>query len=139
MVSSAIGLNLQRGDQINVISMPFVDKAALAAEQGGGNAPRALYEFVPFIKLALLPLSGLLIYFMLIRPIIRTMRGEVQQHYKTVNEMEREERASALGDSDEDENLPPPAIDDEIVRIRKDVHQNQVPTAYIIKNWIQEG
>ena len=139
MVATALGIVAQRGDQISVISMPFVDKAALVAEQGG-NAPRTLYEFIPLIKMAMIPLAGLLLYLLLLRPVIKTMRGEVKEHYKTVEEMEKEELAGTTSTNDDEaEEAPPVALDDEIVKIRRDVYQNQVPTAYIVKNWIQEG
>jgi len=62
------------------------------------------------------------------------MRGEVQQHYKTVEELQREHNRVP-----EDEEPPLPPVDDAITLLRREVLQNHVPTAFIVKNWIQEG
>jgi flagellar M-ring protein FliF len=70
----------------------------------------------------------------LIRPVIKTLKGEVTQHNKTVADMEREQAAPPKEEA-EPEVLP----DEMILHMRKDIARNQVPTAYIIKNWIQEG
>jgi flagellar M-ring protein FliF len=136
MVAAALGLAEQRGDQINVISMPFIDPPEGLAEQES-LASRSLYQYIPFIKIALVSIGALLLYFILIRPVIKTMRGEITEHYKTVEQLEKEQEPEGAVDAALLE--PEPTIDDEIVRIRKDIMQNQVPTAYIIKNWIQEG
>jgi hypothetical protein len=63
------------------------------------------------------------------------MKSEVQQHYKTVEQLEYEQRKML----NEEPIEPPLPIDDAITALRREVHQNQVPTAFIIKNWIQEG
>jgi len=133
MVSTALGLVAERGDMINVLSMPFVN-----TEKNGGDEAalpkNMLYEYVPFIKYGLIALSGLLIYFMLLRPVIKTMKGEVTQHYKTVKQMEQEQ----VGEPEEPEE-PPLPVDEAITALRREVMRNQVPAAFILKNWIQEG
>lgn len=135
MVSTAIGLVEERGDMINVISMPFVS----GEEEGMTEAPlpkNLLYEYIPFIKYGLITFAGLLIYFMLLRPVIKTMRGEVKQHYKTVEELEKEQLQTSEPEEPEEPPLP---VDDAITALRRDVMKNHVPTAFILKNWIQEG
>jgi len=134
MVASALGLVKERGDSINIVSMPFTEtpKEAAIAE---GTPANKLYEYLPFIKYALIGIGALLIYFLLIRPVIKTMKGEVTQHYKTVADLEREQAAPSLEEETEPE-VPP---DEMIQHLRKDISKNQVPTAFIIKNWIQEG
>ncbi len=135
MVSTALGLVPDRGDVINVLSLPFVDPGPTAPveEQVTGNL---LYEFLPFIKYALIALGILLTYFLLLRPIITTMKGEVKEHYKTVEQLENEQRT--LRENSKPEEIVPP-IEDTITSLRREVMQNQAPTAYILKNWIQEG
>lgn len=137
MISAALGLVPQRGDQINVLSMPFMAQPE-GVEEKQALASASVYQYLPFIKIGLVSLGALLLYFLLIRPVIKTMRGEVTEHYKTVEELEREQ--GSLTAAEEMETLEPPtSFDDDIVRIRKEVMQNQVPASYIIKNWIQEG
>jgi flagellar M-ring protein FliF len=134
MVASAIGLVGERGDVINVISMPFVDPQMTTSE--GELVPaNLLYQYMPLIKYTLIGLGLLLIYLLLIRPIIKTMKNDVQQHYKTVEQLELEQRKML----EEEPVEPPLPIDDAISALRKEVQRNQVPTAFIIKNWIQEG
>lgn len=134
MVASAIGLVPQRGDVINVLSMPFAGPQEQAGK--GERAPaNLLYQYIPVFKYILIGLGMLLTYFLLIRPIIKNMRSEVQQHNKTVEQLEREQQLLLAQEPVE----PPPPVDDAINALRREVQQNQVPTAFILKNWIQEG
>jgi flagellar M-ring protein FliF len=134
MVASAIGLVAERGDIINVLSMPFVDPKT-AVSEGETATTNLLYQYMPLIKYAMIGFGVLLIYFLLVRPVIKSMKSEVQQHYKTVEQLEYEQRKML----NEEPIEPPLPIDDAITALRREVHQNQVPTAFIIKNWIQEG
>lgn len=134
MVASAIGLVPQRGDIINVLSMPFVESANILQE--GEQVPeKLLYQYIPLVKYGLIGLGVLLVYFFLVRPVIKTMKGEVKQHYKTVEQLEQEQKAQI----EEEPVEPPLPVDDAITALRREVQQNQIPTAFIVKNWIQEG
>ncbi|MBU1568437.1 MAG: flagellar M-ring protein FliF [Proteobacteria bacterium] len=135
MVASAIGLALDRGDMINVLSMPFIDpgKPLNIGEQVPANF---LYQYLPLVKYGLIALGILLLYFLLVRPVIKTMKGEVKAHYKTVEQLEREQQQKQIEVEPEEPPLP---VDEAITALRREVFQNQVPTAYILKNWIQEG
>lgn len=134
MVSAALGLNAERGDVINVISMPFspTPEEELLAQTLPGNM---LYEYLPYVKIGLVFLSALMGYFLLVRPIIKTLRGEVKEHYKTVEQLERE-RLDKMNEEIEDEPIP---VDDAVLILRREINKDPIPTAYIIKNWIQEG
>ncbi|MDK9707943.1 MAG: flagellar basal-body MS-ring/collar protein FliF [Desulforhopalus sp.] len=134
MVGSAIGLVADRGDMINVLSMPFIDpvKPQHEGEQVSANL---LYQYLPLAKYLLIALGMLILYFLLIRPVVKTMKGEVKQHYKTVEQLELEQQQKT-----EEEPLEPPLpVDEAITALRREVNHNQVPTAFILKNWIQEG
>jgi len=135
MVASALGLVKERGDSINIVSMPFTDEPPKETAITEGAPANKLYEYLPFIKYALIGIGALLIYFLLIRPVVKTMKGEVTQHYKTVADLEREQAAASSAEEIEPE-VPP---DEMIQHLRQDIAKNQVPTAFIIKNWIQEG
>ena len=144
MIASALGLEKKRGDIISLTSLPFVEKPedALLAEAMPTNL---LYEYLPLVKIGLLSFGTLLFYFLLIRPIIKTMKSDVEKHNDRVTELEKaaEELKNAKEqaklrdgiDVDDDEEIVP----DDVVTLRHEVMQNQVPTAYIIKNWINEG
>lgn len=141
MVSSAIGLVNARGDVINVTSMPFVAPidGELALEPPPANM---LYQLIPFIKYALIGLAVLCIYFLLVRPVVKTMKGEVQAHYKTVEQLEQEQRQRQQQLETPEEEEPEEIIeqvDDAVTSLRREVMHHHVPTAFILKNWIQEG
>lgn len=141
MIASALGLDKKRGDVINMTSMPFMEKPedTLLAEAMPTNL---LYEYLPLVKIGLLSFGALLFYFLLIRPIIKTMKGDVTKHNDQVAELEKaaeelnkaKERAR-IQEIEDDEEIEP----DSILTIRHKVMRNHVPTAYIVKNWINEG
>jgi flagellar M-ring protein FliF len=134
MVASAIGMVPDRGDMINVLSMPFIDPGK-PQNQGEQVPVNLVYQYLPIVKYLLIGLGILLLYFLLVRPVIKTMKGEVKQHYKTVEQLEQEQRQMIPVEPEE----PPLPVDDAITALRREVFQNQVPTAFILKNWIQEG
>ncbi|MFH0781288.1 MAG: flagellar basal-body MS-ring/collar protein FliF [Pseudomonadota bacterium] len=139
MVSSAIGLAVDRGDMINITSMPFMDpiKVQSVGEQIPANF---FYQYLPLVKYGLIGLGILLVYFFLVRPVIKTMKGEVKEHYKTVQQLELEQKQEQEQKQIEIEPEEPPLpVDEAITALRREVFQNQVPTAFILKNWIQEG
>ncbi len=133
MVATALGLDPERGDKINILSMPFTEapEDALLADTLKKNL---LYEYLPLAKYILISIGALLLYFLLIRPIIKTMKGEVEEHYKTVEELERE-RVEA--ETEEEELIE--IVEDAAVVLRREVLQDPVPAAYVLKNWIQKA
>jgi len=134
MIASAIGVMPQRGDVINVLSMPFVDSGEVQ-QIGDQTVGNKLYPYIPLVKYGLILLGVLLLYLFLIRPVIKTMKGEVQQHYKTVKQLEQEQ----LVQLPEEPVEPPLPVDEAIIALRREIQHNQIPTAFIVKNWIQEG
>lgn len=134
MVAAALGLVVERGDVINITSMPFTAPSPeeLLATSMPGNM---VYEYLPFIKYGLIALAAFMLYLLIVRPIIKTMKGDVQEHYKTVEELERMTSADQGQAQEELEDM----YEDPVVTLRKEVMRNQVPTAFIIKNWLQEG
>lgn len=138
MVSAALGLVPRRGDQISIVSMPFIDPQPAEVDQTTITA-QAIYHYIPLVKIALVPLGALLIYFLLIRPIIKTMRGELKEHYKTVEEMERERLAASQPEPEVRDDLRHLSPDDQMAALRKNVINTPTQTAFIVKNWINEG
>ncbi len=134
MVSTALGLIPQRGDQISVLSMPFSEHPAEAVRPAGLSV-QTVYQMLPFIKMALIFFGAVLLYFLLIRPLIKTMRGEMKEHYKTVEEMQKEQAASARQEAVQQEEM---STDQQLTLLRRNVIINPTPTAFIIKNWLNE-
>jgi flagellar M-ring protein FliF len=139
MVASAIGLVPTRGDIITVTSMPFLDTRE-ATSAGAETTPEAfIYQYLPLAKYVLIALGILLLYFLLIRPVLKTMKGEIKEHYKTVEQLEQEQREQQRQLAIQEPEEPILPVDDAITALRREVMTNQVPTAFIVKNWIQEG
>ena len=91
MVASALGIDLTRGDKIEVTSMPFLESIEGNPEDEAFAAANRLYRYTPFIRYGLLVLAGVLLYFLMVRPLIKTLNRDVTEHYKTVEEMEAEQ------------------------------------------------
>ena len=138
MVSTALGLNPSRGDQINILSMPFTEQPAESLAANGVAPPNLLYSYLPAMKMALIPIVALLLYFLLLRPIIKTMKGEVKEHYKTVEQLQQEQLAAQKAE-DEAKEETVEFVEDSIISMRKEILKNPASSTYIIKNWINEG
>ena len=139
MVSTALGLNPARGDQVNILSLPFTEPSKEALVAGGVAQTALLYNYLPTAKIALVPIMAILLYFFLLRPIIKTMKGEMKEHYKTVEQMEQErlDAFKAAEEEKEEENVE--VVEESVITMRKEILKNPAPSAYIIKNWINEG
>ncbi|MDR3089193.1 MAG: flagellar M-ring protein FliF [Desulfobulbaceae bacterium] len=141
MVRAAVGFSPGRGDQINVSSMPFVAATSEDEHEAAGSSGPSLtssyYQYLPLLKMLALPLAALLLYVLFVRPLVKTMRGEVK-HYRTVSELE-EEQMRRVETRRLDAPPAPPDPDSEVSRIREEVLRDQTPAAHIVKNWIQEG
>jgi flagellar M-ring protein FliF len=130
MVSSALGIEATRGDQIKVVSMPFENEFA---NMPLTPAPTSnLYDYLPYIKYALLALGLLLLYFLLVRPLLKTLQAEAPtQHYKTVEELESELTNEPRG------QLPAPT--DPAQKLRQEMLESQSNPAQVIRKWLKEN
>ncbi len=153
MVASALGLDSQRGDKIEVTSMPFLE-----ASEGGGDeegASNRLYQYLPFIRYGLLLVAGLLLYFILVRPLMKNLSRDVTAHYKTVEEMEAEQartggaggRGRGGGPAVSSDILVGGAAyreamesssEDPLDKIRRGVRTDPVFTAHVLRGWIHD-
>ncbi|HKK01558.1 MAG TPA: flagellar basal-body MS-ring/collar protein FliF [Desulfuromonadales bacterium] len=130
MVSSALGIEATRGDQIKVVSMPFQNEFA---KMPLTPAPTSgLYRYLPYVKYGLLTLGLLLLYFLLVRPLLKTLQAEAPtQHYKTVEELENELTDEPRG------QLPAPA--DPAQKLRQEMADAQSNPAQVIRKWLKEN
>ncbi|MBC8207789.1 MAG: flagellar M-ring protein FliF [Desulfobulbaceae bacterium] len=133
MIATAIGLQPKRGDQINIVSLPFIPAAVPPVVEFEPMPSTLLYDALPAIKIVLIAVGFILAYFFLIRPLIKKMSMQVVQHHKTVPELQREQSINQAAI-----NKPQEVIPDSTVRLRREVMSDERLTSYIIKNWIQE-
>ncbi len=132
MIRSALGLEADRGDKISVVSMPFEEDITLAA--GDMETAPALYQYMPFIKYGLLAAAGLFLYFMLVRPLVRTLQetratAARPGGYRTVAELEGEM-------SPEEQALL--TAEDPINRLRKQILASETPPTQVIRSWLNK-
>ncbi len=149
MVASALGLDTSRGDKIEVTSMPFL--TSTESGDGEGMTDNRFYQYMPFIRYGLLVLGGILLYFFLIRPLMKTLSRDVTQHYKTVEQMEAEQArhgrtssrsgptgaGSLVGGSAYKAAMESPPADS-LEKVKKGVDTDPVFSAHVLKNWIHE-
>lgn len=129
MVSSALGLRKERGDRIEVVSMPL--NRGLLQGSAAPGAETGLQRYYPFVKYGLLIIGLALIYFLLVRPMIQTLRGEVQV---------QETGAEALEEGSEEQKQPGIPTDDQpIEKLRQEITQSRVSPAQVVKAWLKEG
>ncbi len=140
MIATALGVVAERGDKISIVSMPFIDPPK-AEKDSGTNTAQTIYQYIPLLKMALIPIAALLIYLLLIRPLLKTMRTEITEHYKSVEEMQRlqYEAAKAEQQATTLEDIKNMAPEEQLVSLRKNVNENPTQATFIIKNWLAEG
>jgi flagellar M-ring protein FliF len=131
MIKSALGLDEKRGDQIVVVSRPF--EPGLGDESLAEPTPvDNLYKYLPLAKYVLLCFAGVLLYFLLLRPLLKTLQGEAKriEHFKTVEQLEAElaGQTPLLG-----------APGDPAVKLRQEILQGQASPAQIIRNWLKDS
>ncbi len=127
MVTSALGLDTGRGDQIKVVSMPFVDTFSLALEDTPVAEP-SIYDYLPYVKYGLLALGVIVFYLVLIRPMVKSLQGP-KTPYPTVGELEAglaaEERLIAYKDPTQ--------------RIREEILRAETPPTHVIRSWLNSN
>ena len=129
MVASALGLDTNRGDKIEVTSMPFLQSDE--TQEGQGVMAGGLYQYAPFIRYGFLLLGGLLLYLLMIKPLVKTLSRDVTRHYKTVEQLEAEQAGGGAGQQDQ-------AAVDPLHRIKKEVDADPAFGAHALRNWIQD-
>ena len=134
MVRSALGINESRGDQLSVVSRPFENDLFLEDAPEVSPVGR-IYEYLPLIKLLLVALGGVLLYLLLVRPLIKTLKGEgkMTEHYKTVQQLESE----LIGQ--EQVKIGPGSLDESVLALRQEIMQSRTGPAQVIKTWLKES
>lgn len=129
MVQSALGIDVSRGDQINVVSMPFADEFYTKPEVVEPSLSDNLYSYLPLVKYLAGGLGALFLYFMVVRPALKTLQSETTvQHFKTVKELEAE---MASGKSS-------PVQLDANEQMRQNILKAQNSPSQVIRTWMTD-
>ncbi|MEZ4598809.1 MAG: flagellar basal-body MS-ring/collar protein FliF [Syntrophotaleaceae bacterium] len=131
MVRSALGLQDERGDQIVVISRPF-EKDFYGISDPEASPANRFYPYMPLVKYGLLCAAALMLYFLFIRPLLQTLKGQgkMVEHYKTVEQLESELSGQPL-------QLESP--DAETMKLREEIFRTEDAPARIIKSWLKDS
>lgn len=130
MVQSALGIDLARGDQLNVVSMPFANEFYAQPEIPEATLTDRVFTLLPLVKYAAGFLAAVLIYLLMLRPALNTLKSEATvQHFKTVKELEAE---MASGKST-------PIQVDAVEQMRQDILKAQNAPAKVIRTWMDES
>ncbi len=132
MMRTALGINDNRGDNISVVSMPF-ETSFLDEPLPEPSLVDKVYPFMPIIKYSLLALAALFGYLLLVRPIMKTLKGteEETEPMKTVEELQSE-----LSGKDSTPLLGGP--EDPLTQIRQEVLSGDLLSVQVLKNWLRE-
>ncbi len=128
MITSALGIDANRGDKIEIVSMPFEDgftgEEFIETESTG-----SIYDYLPYAKYGLLTIGSLLLYLLLIKPLLKTVTEPPPlSRYQTVQELEG-------GLSPSDELL---AQNDPTLRIRKQILASETSPTQVIRSWLNK-
>jgi len=131
MITSALGLDNSRGDMIEVVSMPFEDPI-IGTDIVETPPVTSLYQYLPYAKYGLLVLASGLLYFVLIKPIIKSLTTSSSrstlQHFQTVRELESELTPEEL--------LTP---NDPTLRLRKQILASETSPTQVIRSWLNKA
>lgn len=129
MVQSALGIDASRGDQLNVVSMPFADEFYTKPVVVEPSMSDNLYLYLPLVKYAAGALGALFLYFMIVRPTLKTLQSEsTVQHFKTVKELEAE---MASGKS-------APVQLDPTEQMRQNILKAENSPSQVIRTWMTD-
>ena len=129
MVQSALGLDMSRGDKLNVVSMPFADEFYTKPEVVEPSVMDNVHLYLPLAKYGAVAIGALLLYLLMLRPALKTLRSEVTvQHFKTVKELEAE---MASGKSS-------PLQLDATEQMRQSILKAENSPAQVIRTWMKD-
>ncbi len=126
MLSSTISFNAERGDQLHLITVPLGGSADSPAAFESTPA-NLLYDYLPAARFVLVLLGFVALYFLLIRPLVKTIAGD----YGRQPPSEEQTHAYAY----KAEHVPDLEY---AAHVQEEVLQNPSPTVHIIKKWIQD-
>lgn len=86
LVKSAVGFNVERGDQVTVVNIPFQDTGEMGTDEGSKwwNAP----IFLALLKNGLIGLGFLALLFFVVRPLMKMLKPEKKTSFEPITAAE---------------------------------------------------
>lgn len=148
LVASAVGFDAERGDEITIRSMAFMDLPELGTEAGGGELPSQPLDMMQLIKTGVLALVALILGLFVVRPVLAANRAPTPLLDDSGGKI-------ALGGTDADviEGTVGPAdlgkpssasadtgagADDAVHRLRSLIEDRREEAIQVLQGWIDE-
>lgn len=131
LAKSAVGFNSERGDQVTVANIPFQDAPGM--EEGGGEAWWQAPILAALLKNALIGLGFLAILFLVVRPLLATLKQSKKVQGEGFAPLE--ESAELLEGK---EKLALAMQTSNQLELIEKVKQDPYQTAQILQNWLQQ-
>lgn len=140
IVKTAIGYNEERGDQVEVVSIPFESNISVAEDEPESSRLSQLSAFLPYIKYMVAVVTIVLIFLFIVKPLMKTVLasggpaggfpGIAGQggRFPRVSELEASAYPSVQFEAET-------KVKDEAIKIAR---ENPKETAKLIKAWISE-
>lgn len=137
LVKSAVGFNAERGDQVTVANIPFQESVE---EEGGKGLPAWVNEpfVMPLLKNLLLGISFLALIFLVIRPLLKTLKTmpkPVQEPEEITPEPHLQLEGHGKMPMNQLMGLKLVNHQELIETVKKDPYQ----TAQILQNWLNQA
>jgi len=132
LVKSAVGFSAERGDQVTVANIPFqeTDEAGTSIREEWWNTP----FFLSLLKSVLIAIGFFALLFMVIRPLMKSLRSSMPQTIFEPEERPEEEVKKLIEAQREQLRLQAGNQMELIEKIKTDSYQ----ASQIIKNWIDK-
>lgn len=140
IVKKAIGYSEERGDQVEVVSMPFESSVSINEGEPESSKLLQLYRFLPVMKYVVSAVAIVLIFLFIVRPLMKTVltvRGQMEGVPAGIGYGVPLSRVSELG-TEAYKQVPMDTevkAREEAIKIAK---ENPQQTAKLIKAWISE-
>lgn len=129
LVKSAVGYNVERGDQITVANIPFQDTGEAGEEPPGWwNAP----IFMALLKNALIGIGFLALLFLVIRPLLSTLKSAAPESFEPLESPEDQVKKMLEAQK---AKLASQSVNQ--LELIEKVKQESYQTSQVLKNWIE--
>ena len=128
LVTSALSLNPGRGDAINIIKVPN----QAVQDDSPPQQISLFYEIsnlIPIGKITFFSIVFLLFYFLILKPVLALLHRDIEQ---ASGDKEDRDEENVVKAHTEDEQI------DMAAALKKEIENDPIGAAHVIKKWIQE-
>lgn len=142
IVKKSIGYNAERGDQVEVVSIPFESNIAMNEEEAGAVKSSLLTAALPFLKYVVAIIAIVLVFLFIVKPLMKTILTPQtgMQNFPGLtasgSPMSRMSELEAASAYPQVQVSADGKVREEAIKIARD---NPQQTAKLLKAWINEA